>query len=152
MTISFTGSPSNRTSRCPHPIFDCSGAQIRAHSRHLATVVTIQGEIDAVNVDRVSEYTRRFVLADTPLVLDLSGVNSFAAAAISLLYLVDEDCRVAGVEWTVVASNAVTERLRDYDDEAVFAIAGSVHEALHHFADVIATRRQLLLPLVRKTA
>ncbi len=34
--------------------FDCGRAQLRWHFRHLATVVTIHGEIDAVNVDRSS--------------------------------------------------------------------------------------------------
>ena len=37
--------------------FDCGRARIRSHFRHLATVVTIDGEIDAVNVDRVIERT-----------------------------------------------------------------------------------------------
>jgi anti-anti-sigma factor len=152
MNVTITTSGSNLTSRYGNPTFDCSGAQIRAHCRHLATVVTVQGEIDAVNVDRVSEYTRRFVLANNSLVLDLSGVNSFAAAGISLLYTIDEHCHAAEVEWTLVASDAVAERLREYEDDAVFAIARSVHEALHQFSDVIVERRRLLLPLIGKTA
>jgi anti-anti-sigma factor len=130
----------------------CGGAQMRAHCRHLATVVTIRGEIDDANVDRISEYARRLILAENPLILDLSDVDSFAATGISLFYTVEEDCREAGLEWMLIPSNAVSARLRDYDDETTFPIARSVHEALQHFADVIAMRRQLLLPLVRKTA
>lgn len=146
MTVAIT------TNRYGNPTFDCDGARIRAHCRHLATVVTIQGEIDAVNVDRISEYIRQCTRVKNPLVLDLSGVNSFAPVGISLLYTLDDDCRDAGVEWTLVASPAVMEVLRDYDDETTFPIRRSVHEALRNLADAIVRRRQLLLPLIKKTA
>jgi anti-anti-sigma factor len=132
--------------------FDCSGARIRAHYRHLATVVTIRGEIDAVNVDRVSEYIRRFILGGNPVVLDMSDVSRFAAAGISLLLTLDEECRAAGVEWTLVGSPAVIEQLGDScdgdDSEAIIPMARSVHEALSNLADAIVSRRQLVLPLV----
>jgi anti-anti-sigma factor len=131
--------------------FDCSGAQIRAHCRHLATVVTIRGEIDGVNVDRVSECVGRFIVGTNPVVLDLAGVSHFAAAGISLLDMVDEECRAAGVEWTLVASPAVIELLGDQAC-AMFPMTSSVHEALRNLADGIVRRRQLVLPLIRKTA
>jgi anti-anti-sigma factor len=167
MTIAITPSVSksasnvtSRTNRLGNGTFDCSGAQIRAHCRHLATVVTIRGEIDAVNVDRVSEHIRRFILGKNPLVLDMSDVSHFAAAGISLLCMLDEDCRAAGVEWTLVASPAVIELLGDGCDKdeaedenwAMFPITRSVHEALRNLADAIVSRRQLVLPLIRKTA
>jgi anti-anti-sigma factor len=146
----------NVTTRQGNCTFDCSGAQIRAHCRHLATVVSIRGEIDAVNVDRVSEYIRRFILGANPVVLDMSGVSKFAAAGISLFYMFDEDCRAAGVEWTLVASPAVIELLGDGCDEdengAMFPTTRSVHEALRNLADAIVSRRQLVLPLIKKTA
>ena len=136
--------------------FDCGGAQIRAHCRHLATVVTIRGEIDAVNVDWVSKYIRRFIVGSNPVVIDLSDMRQFAVAGISLLYAIDEDCRSAGVEWTLIASPAVTEVLDagcDQDENgAMFPVARSVHEALHNLADAIVSRRQLVLPLIKKSA
>ncbi len=158
MTIATTASASQ--ARQANGTFDCGGAQIRAHCRHLATVVTIRGEIGSVNVDRVSEYIRRFILGKNPVVLDLSNVSHFAAAGISLLRKLDEDCCAAGAEWTLVASPAVTEVLGDgcgedgSQDEngAVFPITRSVHEALRNLADAIVSRRQLVLPLIRKTA
>jgi anti-anti-sigma factor len=140
------------TARITTSAFDCGRAHIRSHFRHLATVVAIDGEIDAVNVDRVIECARRFVLARDPLVLDMSNVNSFAAEGISLLRDIAEECRAAGVEWMLVPSPAIIDRLRDADYDALFAVSRSVHEALHDFADVIDRRRQVLLPLVRKTA
>src|ERR1700757_1662842 len=117
--------------------FDCGRAQIRPHCRHLATVVTIDGEIDAVNVDRVIECVRRFMLAKNPLVLDMSNMNSFAAEGLSLFRIIAEECPAAGVEWILVPGPAVTDRLRDADYDAVIPVARSVHEALHDFADVI---------------
>jgi anti-anti-sigma factor len=131
---------------------DRGGAQIRAHCRSLATVVTIRGEVDAVNVDWVSEYIRRFIHGGNPVVLDLSDVNLFAAAGISLLQGLDEECRATGVEWTLVAGPAVIEVLGDGCDEDVFPFTRSVHEALRNLADAIVNRRQLVLPLIKRTA
>ena len=131
--------------------FDCGGARVRAHCRHLATVVTVRGEIDGLNVDRIGEYIKRFIPAQTNLVLDLSDVTDFAPAGISLLHGLDEDCRAAEVEWTLVASPAVSELLDD-GTVPMFPIAGSVYAALHNLADAIVSRRQLVLPLIRKTA
>jgi anti-anti-sigma regulatory factor len=134
-----------------NPIFDCAGAQIRGHCRQLATVVTINGDIDGVNVDRVTEYTRRFILSEKPFILDLSGVNSFSAQCVSLLHTLDEGCFNAGVEWSLIASQSVVEALRA-GDRATFPAAASVPEALHHFADRIDERRRLLPLLTKKTA
>jgi anti-anti-sigma factor len=131
--------------------FDYGGARVRAHCRHLATVVTVRGEIDGLNADRIGEYIRRFILEQTTLVLDMSDVTHFAPAGISLLHGLEEDCRAAGVEWTLVASPTVIELLDD-GTEPMFPIAASVHAALRNLADAIVRRRQLVLPLIRKTA
>jgi|SRR5271166_2630107 len=143
-----------RSARLENDTFDCGGAQIRAHCRHLATVVTIRGEVDAVNVDRVSKYIRRFILGTEPVVLDMSAMTHFSPAGMSLLCMFDEACCAAGVEWTLVASPAVVAVLGDGSDQdqGPFPIARSVHEALRNLADAIVNRRQLVLPLVRKTA
>ena len=151
MTVTSTNSASGIAFRYGNPTFDCDGAQIRAQCRHLATVVTISGEVVDMNVDRVSQYIKRFILAEKPFVLDLSGVDSFSAQSVSLLYTVDEDCRTAGVEWSLIASQPVLRALRVLEDRDNFPTVGSVPEALHHFADVIGARR-LLLPLLSKSA
>jgi anti-anti-sigma factor len=139
-----------RSDRRDNDIFECGGAQIRAHCRHLATVVTIRGEVDSVNVDRIGKYIGRFILGTDPVVLDMSAITNFSPAGISLLCLFDEACNAAGVEWTLVASPAVIELLGR--DQGPFPITRSVHEALRNLADAIVNRRQLVLPLVRKTA
>jgi anti-anti-sigma factor len=134
-----------------NPTFDCAGAQIRGRCRQLATVVTIDGDIDGVNVERVTEYTRRFILTEKPFVLDLSGISSFSAQCVSLLYTLDEDCFNAGVEWLLITSQPVVDALRA-GDRATFPMTASVPDALHHFADRIDERRRLLPLLTKKTA
>lgn len=152
MTESIDTAASFASPRCATATFDCVGAHVRAQWRHLATVVTISGAIDALNIDRVSEYSRHFVLPDQPIVLDMSGVDCLAAQGIRLLYRIDEDCRAAGVEWVLVASPAVSRLLAVTGDEDEFPVVGSVPEALHYFADAISARRRMLMPLLTKTA
>lgn len=134
---------------------ECSGARIRAHCRHLATVVTISGEIDAVNVDQIGESVRRFVLCDKAVVLDLSAVTHFSSAGVALFDVLDDECRAAGVEWMIVANPVVSALLGDVSDPAeatTLPMTRSVHEALGYLADGINGRRQLVLPLVKKSA
>lgn len=126
-------------------VFHCDGAWVRAHRRQLATVVTIRGEIDAVNADQVGDHIRRFILGEDRVVLDMSDVSQFAAAGISLLQTFDAECRAEGVQWTLVAGPAVAETLGD----SGFSDNHSVPEALHDLADAIDRRRRLALPLVR---
>jgi len=125
---------------------------VRAQCRHLATVVTISGAVNATNVDQVSEYSKRFILPDKPFVLDLSGLDSFATQAVRLLHRVDAICSAAGLQWSVIPNQAVTTALLITHEESSFSVFGSVHEALHYFADATSARRRMLLPLLTKTA
>jgi len=131
---------------------DCGAARVRAHCRHLATVVTIDGEIDAANVERIAVYLRRFLLGNSPVVLDMSEVGSITSAGLSLLLTFDDDCSGAGLEWTLVAGPAVSRFLNDAAARDAFPVAGSVREALRDLADAIVSRRQMVLPLIKKTA
>jgi anti-anti-sigma factor len=130
---------------------DCNGAQMRALCRQLATVVTVTGEIDELNIDRIGAYARRFVLTEKPFVLDLTGVSSFSPEGISLLHTIDENCELAGVEWAVIPSQPVNRTLRLFGEGETFPTVGAVAEALHEFATSISERRRLL-PLLTKTA
>lgn len=151
MAISIDAAASKLMPRYGNSAFDCGGALIRAQRRQLATVVTIRGTVNATNIDRVSAYSRRFVLADMPFILDLSDVESFDVPAVSLLHRIDEDCRRAGEEWALVPSDAV-ERVLDLEHDAAFPVARSASEALRYFAEAISMRRRMLLPLLTKSA
>lgn len=138
--------------RHAHLPFDCTGAAVRAQCRSLGTVVTITGAVDSTNVDQVSEYTKRFILPDKPFVLDLSNLDSFATQALRLIYRVDAACTAAGLEWSVIPSQAVNTALLVAHQESSFPVFVSAHEALHYFADATSARRAMLLPLLTKTA
>lgn len=140
MTIAF---------RYGNPAVECDGAELRAQCRHLAMVVTVSGAIDDDNVDRLTHKVRRLVLAEKPFALDLSDVTYLSARGVSLLYALDDECDVAGVDWALIASPEVHDVLRLLDD--AFPITASVPEALHHFAEGTLARRRLL-PLLHKTA
>ena len=132
-----------------NPTFHCDGADIRAHCRQLATVVTITGHLDELNVEEATRYVHRFTLTEKPVGLDLGDGESFDSAALSLLFTLDDLCGVAGVEWALVASRAVVQTLGEAGID--YEAAGSVPEALNHFADAMVARRQLL-PLLTKSA
>ena len=133
-----------------NPAFDCAGAQIHAVCRQLATVVTVQGVVDDTNIERVTALALRFVIAEKPFVLDLSGVSSFSGHALSLLSVVDESCFHSGVEWSLVTSAPVMRAVQA--SGLNFPVAESIPDALHHFADSIDERRRLLPLLTKKSA
>jgi anti-anti-sigma regulatory factor len=134
-----------------NPAFDCNGAQIRACSRQLATVVTVTGDLNDTNLDQVSQHAKRFVLREKPIVLDLSAVSSATPHIVSLLCEVDDACCAAGVEWSLIASQPVSRAVRTFDDRVELPTVASVADALHHFSDAILERRRLL-PLLTKSA
>lgn len=134
-----------------NPAFDCDGVRMRARCRQLATVVTVSGDIDAANAECVAGYAKRFVLAEKPFVLDLSGVTSLAAEALSLFTDLDDQCLAAGVEWSLIGSLPVLQVLRGCGALDEMPVTASVPEALHHFSEGIMARRRLL-PLLTKTA
>jgi ABC-type transporter Mla MlaB component len=134
-----------------NPAFECGGAQIRACSRQLATVVTVTGDLNESNLDQVSQYTKRFVLREKPVVLDLSEVRSATPHIVSLLCDVDDACNAAGVDWSLIASQSVGRAVRIFDDRVELPTVASVADALNHFADAMLERRRLL-PLLTKSA
>jgi ABC-type transporter Mla MlaB component len=134
-----------------NPAFDCNGAQIRACSRQLGTVVTVTGDLNDTNLATVSQHAKRFVLREKPVVLDLSAVSSATPHIVSLLCDVDDACSAAGVEWSLIASQSVSRAVRTFDDRVELPTMASVADALHHFSDAMMERRRLL-PLLTKSA
>lgn len=129
-------------------------ADIRACSRHLATVVAVRGDITAADIEAVTARVLRFVLPDTSFVLDLSGATSIAAEGAALLAAVDDACSVAGVEWALVSAAPVVALFDDDLRDRLLPVVDSVADALHDFADADAApaRRSMLLPLLQRTA
>lgn len=134
-----------------NPTIECGGANLRAHCRQLATVVTVDGNIDESNLERLGQHVKRFVLAEKPLVLDLGAVEHFSQLATVLLQSVEQTCCATGVDWCLVASDPVKDALSMQGARTAYAVADSVPEALDVFLDDLVARRRLL-PLLNKTA
>lgn len=90
MIATSTSSATNSRFRYGNPSVECNGAELHKQCRQLATVLTITGSIDEVNVGQVVAQAKGCIIAEKPFVLDLSGVTSFAAQGIELLDAIDE--------------------------------------------------------------
>ncbi|BBY27605.1 STAS domain-containing protein [Mycolicibacterium sediminis] len=137
--------------RYGNPTIDCKGAEVHTLCKQLASVMTVSGFIDQTNVECLSDRARHCVIPEKAFVLDLTGVESFAKAGIALLDAIDDACFAAGVEWSLVAGEALTHILRVHAQDPDLPVAHSVPEALHHFSDVADERRRLL-PMLTKSA
>jgi anti-anti-sigma factor len=126
-----------------HLTIDRDGVDMRAQLRHLATVLTISGDIDARNVDRVSAYATRLVPVGNALLLDLSGVTFFAAQSISVLVTVGDACDNAELPWALVTNHAVDRVLRISEHDDILPVASSVPDGMQYFADLARVRQQV---------
>jgi anti-anti-sigma factor len=134
------------------PTIECDGVDVRAQSRHLATVLTISGDVDASNSARVSACATALVPVGNALLVDLSGVAFFAAQSLSMLIAVYDACHSAELPWAVVTSHAVDRVLRISQDDDIFPMASSVPDAMQYFVYVARVRRQVPLPATRPRA
>lgn len=73
-------------------------------------VVTVRGEIDAINGPALARCVERQVAIDGTLVLELSAVEFFGTAGLIALPPIDLCC--AGTGWMLVASASVRRVLR----------------------------------------
>jgi anti-anti-sigma factor len=105
------------------------------------TVVKVTGDIDAVNIDRFYDYTRRFVEEAPGLILDLSGVDFLCVRGISVLIMLDDDCRTAGTRWVIVGTPTVRRLLHICDPSDALPTASSERQALN----TVAAQRQASL-------
>ena len=152
------------TSRYGDLAVDYRGAHAWAYLRHAATIVAIKGRIDSANVERLTEYALRFVTADRPFALDLTGLTSLSAGAAPLLAGIADRCGAAGTGWALVAGESVQRRLSEAlsgalsgalseADVASLPLVATLAEAEHQFDEAIQSRRRALLSLVgKKTA
>jgi anti-anti-sigma factor len=147
MTVAhrLTTSAGDPSSRDGNLTIDRDGVDVRAHCRHLATVLTIAGDIDARNIDRVSAYATGLVAVGNPLLLDLSSVVFLAAQGISVLIDVDDACRRVELPWALVTSHAVDRVLRFSDRDDILPAASSVPDAMQYFVLLARMRRQVPL-------
>lgn len=135
-----------------NPIVSCGGAEVRACSRHLATVISVRGRVTADNVAQVIAQTTRFLLCDTSFIIDLRELKTTAPEGSALLAAIDDACAEADVEWALVTGPAADELFDGEIRNRMLPIVESVADALHDFAEARTTRRDQLLPLLHRSA
>lgn len=121
---------------------DCAGAQIHVHARSIATILRIDGEVDASNTDLITEAIRGFSRLKAPLILDLAGLDFLAASGLRALLVLNEEHRQAGLRSSMVAGTALHRLTRAVPDHGL-PIADSVAAAIAHIEGVTAARRRL---------
>lgn len=127
---------------------DRDGVEIQAYATHLATVVTIRGDIDANNIARITAQIKRLVPVGNALLVDLSGVGFFAAHSMSALLAIDDTCQRADLPWALVTSHAVNRALRLSERGDNLPTVSSVPAAMQYFAHLTRMRRQV--PLTKR--
>ena len=94
------------------------------------TVVSIAGDIDALNAEPVCEHIRAFITAGRPLILDLSEVDFLGVDGIRGLFDLGKACAARGVDWAVIASHAVRRLLRIADGDGQCQALDSMVEVM----------------------
>lgn len=129
-------------------VIDCGEAHLFVYTRSLATVVCLEGEVDAANADRVARELRRFTKVGTPLILDLSRLQFLGMDGFQHVLALHHQHHTAGLYCGIVTGAAMRPLLRIIGDHGL-ALVRSVPEALQFIEDALVGRRQLLQRLAR---
>ena len=122
---------------------DCAGAQLNVHTRSQATVLRIDGEIDASNAELVIQAIRHFSRLRAPLILDLGGLDFIGGAGLRELLNLRDEHRKSQVYCGMVGGLAlrrITQLLPDHG----LPMVDSVADALGYIEDVIRARRRFV--------
>lgn len=123
-------------------------AHVFVYARCLATVVRVDGEIDAANARDLTEAIRGFARLKTPVVLDLSRLRFLSVEGFRALLFVNDELRKARVHCSVVTGTAIRPLLRIVHDNGL-ATTDSVPEAFQTIEDILAARRRFVSDLAR---
>jgi anti-anti-sigma factor len=82
-----------------------------------AAVITVRGEIDAVNANHLTDYVQRAFRQSKRVVLDLRRVDFIGTAGFSALHRINVVCSAAGAQWVLISSRAVHHLLRICDPD-----------------------------------
>lgn len=134
--------------RCRYNV-DFSAARLHVYARSLATILRVDGEIDASNADSIAHEIRRFRRLKTPLILDLSHLDFLSVDGFRALLVLNHEHHKAGVHCSVITGSAMRPLLRIVINHGL-PVVDSVAEALQLIEDVISSRRQFLATLARQ--
>ncbi|WP_078312961.1 MULTISPECIES: STAS domain-containing protein [unclassified Mycobacterium] len=110
-------------------------ARFTAHwHRPSAVLVSVTGEIDAVNAGHLTEYATRYLDGHRTLVLDLEGLRFFGTDGLVALDEIRRHCAMQGIEWSVIPGRAVRKLLDISGDSSTFPVSDSIPEVWRKLA------------------
>ncbi|ORW61011.1 sulfate transporter [Mycobacterium parmense] len=122
---------------------------MRVHTLRVATVLNIEGEIDAANAEAVAAEIRRFSRLKAPLILDLSRLEFLGSAGLHALLVLDEEHRRDRLHYNVIGGRALN-RLISVTPADGLPLADSVPDALGRAQDAIRARRRVVRGAARQ--
>lgn len=128
---------------------DCAGAQLHVHARSSATVLRVNGEIDACNAELLTQAIRRFSQLRAPLVVDLSGLEFLGSAGLEALRVLNDEHRQARTQYMVVGGAALRRLTQVLPDHGL-AVVDSVPEALRRIDGAVRARRRVVCGAARQ--
>ncbi|OBA62563.1 sulfate transporter [Mycobacterium sp. 1100029.7] len=122
---------------------DCAGARLHVHARSSATVLSVDGEVDASNAHLLEQAIRRYARLNAPLILDLTEVDFLGMAGFRALLVLNCEHQRAGLHWSVIGGARLRRLTRIVTNHGL-PLVDSVSEALQIIDDGIRLRRQCL--------
>src|SRR5262245_13186714 len=83
-------------------VIACAGAKVHVRARSIATVLAIDGGIDACNADCFIEAIRRYSRLHAPLVVDLSHADFIGVAGFRALLIINDEHQETDLPWKLV--------------------------------------------------
>ncbi|WP_156685721.1 STAS domain-containing protein [Mycobacterium sp. Marseille-P9652] len=113
-----------------------------------ATLITVDGELDAANADELAGYVQHSASRGRRVILDLRGLDFIGTAGFSALHRINVVCSGAQVEWAMVPSPAVARLLRICDPDGTLPVTSPAQEPLVPADRATPARPEDLLQLV----
>lgn len=113
-------------------------------------VVSATGELDASNVQHLTDCVQFCLDRSRSFVLDFSQLNFFGTQGIKLLFEIADECDKNRIVWFVIPGREVTRLLRICDKDNRLPTAESTDTALEEISAPSRARR--LLQLVTKSS
>jgi anti-anti-sigma factor len=95
-----------------------------------ATVVTVNGELDAANANQLTVFVECYFRDSSQVVVDLRGLDFFGTAGFSALHRINVVCSAAGVPWLLVSGRAANRVLRICDPDGTLPTTRSLPESV----------------------
>lgn len=103
-------------------------------------IVTVDGDIDAINGRALGRYVERHARASSQLIVDLSALNYFGAQGFTALHYISACCEHNQVDWTVVGGVEVQRLLRICDPDGELPVEASREQAARRLSRVARNR------------